>query len=670
MGRKGFKICESSTKMVSKTYSSAVEQGNTEQIDEQEALNDMPTASPTAFPTKIQADADAIDNTHAMDWGWSIEDQFHMRNKQYSRYCYYSSYYRSYRCFNYVSGYTRTSGAGAGVCQIKVTNDGECIEDGAGNYGDKETCKFSFTPQGQGDESIFEVQDMQMERGWDFIKFNGATLNSASQLNGKAITEKAEFKFTSDYMITKRGFKFCVKKPQSKGSICTSNTAWADGSTTKPVGWVGAGPGKNYCNIWKCNPTNKGKANGKFMKGTFAAQVKQCSIEEHGRDFCSHTSCTFGGSPAVIQVHSDHREEVGGFHKCGFSLHAKARGSKRPGCDCICSGARRQDKLNFARALNDISAITDKAIKKTRFPKDIAMKFKMNARGEFEGQMADIITSYDESWYLGWGMFLHWFKPVGTCAIEKYMDTKNPGNMVFVHDSWFNIMQAWNLGMGLQSGNNMAWHVNNNDGVGSCNMKTKNLFTPPKPDVYQMCRFTAEITDLDLKRGQKEGNKKNGQQGVNTDKICFSVLNEDDKVLATKCQVDDIGNKRRAVQKKTLKTNFIAMPLGGVCNPFGGSSHAKGIVLEKVGIEAKQPNSAIRKSVRVQLIKNGKKITAFVPRDGCLNFLEENDEVLVAGFGRSGHAKGDIPGVRFKIVKVSGVGLLALFKEKKEKPRT
>lgn len=42
------------------------------------------------------------------------------------------------------------------------------------------------------------------------------------------------------------------------------------------------------------------------------------------------------------------------------------------------------------------------------------------------------------------------------------------------------------------------------------------------------------------------------------------------------------------------------------------------------GIEAKQPNSAIRKCVRVQLIKNGKKITAFVPNDGCLNFIEEN----------------------------------------------
>ena len=92
--------------------------------------------------------------------------------------------------------------------------------------------------------------------------------------------------------------------------------------------------------------------------------------------------------------------------------------------------------------------------------------------------------------------------------------------------------------------------------------------------------------------------------------------------------------------------------------------------LFQIGVEAKQPNSAIRKCVRVQLIKNGKKITAFVPNDGCLNFVEENDEVLVAGFGRKGHAVGDIPGVRFKIVKVANVSLLALFKGKKERPRS
>jgi len=105
-------------------------------------------------------------------------------------------------------------------------------------------------------------------------------------------------------------------------------------------------------------------------------------------------------------------------------------------------------------------------------------------------------------------------------------------------------------------------------------------------------------------------------------------------------------------------------------NPMGGSTMAKGIVLEKIGIEAKQPNSAIRKCVRVQLIKNGKKIAAFVPRDGCLNYVDENDEVLIAGFGRSGHSVGDIAGVRFKVVKVSGVSLWALYKEKKEKPRS
>ena len=61
-------------------------------------------------------------------------------------------------------------------------------------------------------------------------------------------------------------------------------------------------------------------------------------------------------------------------------------------------------------------------------------------------------------------------------------------------------------------------------------------------------------------------------------------------------------------------------------------------------MEAKQPNSAFRKCIHVQLIKNGKKITAFVPNDGCLNFIEENDEVLIAGFRRKGHAVGDIPG--------------------------
>ena len=102
--------------------------------------------------------------------------------------------------------------------------------------------------------------------------------------------------------------------------------------------------------------------------------------------------------------------------------------------------------------------------------------------------------------------------------------------------------------------------------------------------------------------------------------------------------------------------------------PFQGASHAAGIVVEKVAVEAKQPNSAVRKCVRVQLKKNNKRITCFVPRDGGMTFIDENDEVLVAGFGRSGHAVGDLPGVRFQIVKVASVSLYALWLKKKEKP--
>ena len=57
--------------------------------------------------------------------------------------------------------------------------------------------------------------------------------------------------------------------------------------------------------------------------------------------------------------------------------------------------------------------------------------------------------------------------------------------------------------------------------------------------------------------------------------------------------------------------------------------------LLRSGIEAKQPNSAIRKCVRAQLIKNGKKIAAFVPRDGCLNFIDENVRQPVEKLPRS-----------------------------------
>ena len=104
-------------------------------------------------------------------------------------------------------------------------------------------------------------------------------------------------------------------------------------------------------------------------------------------------------------------------------------------------------------------------------------------------------------------------------------------------------------------------------------------------------------------------------------------------------------------------------------DPLTGAPMAKGIVLEKVGVESKQPNSAIRKCVRTQLIKNGRVITAFLPGDGALNVVDEHDEVVVEGIGGSrGGAMGDIPGVRWKVVTINGVSLKQLVLGKKEKP--
>ena len=105
-------------------------------------------------------------------------------------------------------------------------------------------------------------------------------------------------------------------------------------------------------------------------------------------------------------------------------------------------------------------------------------------------------------------------------------------------------------------------------------------------------------------------------------------------------------------------------------DPLEGSAQAKGVVLEKVGIEAKQPNSAIRKCVRIQLVKNGKQITAFLPGDGALNYVDEHDEVVIEGIGGSqGRAMGDIPGVRWQVSMVNGVSLGMLVIGRKEKPK-
>ena len=105
-------------------------------------------------------------------------------------------------------------------------------------------------------------------------------------------------------------------------------------------------------------------------------------------------------------------------------------------------------------------------------------------------------------------------------------------------------------------------------------------------------------------------------------------------------------------------------------DPLAGSSQAKAIVLEKIQIEAKQPNSAMRKCARVQLVKNGKQVTAFMPGDGAQKLINEHDEVIVECIGgKMGRAKGDIPGVRWQVLKVNDQSLNALLGGKLEKAR-
>ncbi|TFG20411.1 MAG: 30S ribosomal protein S12 [Promethearchaeota archaeon] len=127
--------------------------------------------------------------------------------------------------------------------------------------------------------------------------------------------------------------------------------------------------------------------------------------------------------------------------------------------------------------------------------------------------------------------------------------------------------------------------------------------------------------------------------------------------------------KRKKLRWKDKQWKRSFLKLDKKTDPLQKAPAAEGIVLEKVGRESKQPNSAIRKCVRVQLRKNGKVITAFLPGDGALTYIEEHDSVVVEGIGGAkGRAVGDLPGVRWKVIKVNGVSLRELIYKRKEKP--
>lgn len=105
-------------------------------------------------------------------------------------------------------------------------------------------------------------------------------------------------------------------------------------------------------------------------------------------------------------------------------------------------------------------------------------------------------------------------------------------------------------------------------------------------------------------------------------------------------------------------------------DPLGRSSQAKGIVVSKFQKEAAQPNSAMRKCCKVQLIKNNIPVGAFIPGNLAQKFIDEHDEVIIERIGgKQGRAKGDIRGIRFQVIKVNDQPLHLLVKGKIEKGR-
>ena len=131
-----------------------------------------------------------------------------------------------------------------------------------------------------------------------------------------------------------------------------------------------------------------------------------------------------------------------------------------------------------------------------------------------------------------------------------------------------------------------------------------------------------------------------------------------------------LAKKRKQFRWADKMYNAKMLNLKIKSDPLGGSSQAKGIVIEKFQKEAAQPNSAMRKCCKVQLVKNGIQVGAFIPGNLAQKFVDEHDEVIIERIGgRMGRSKGDIPCVRYQVIKVNDQPLRRLVKGKIEKAR-
>ncbi|MDE1856480.1 MAG: 30S ribosomal protein S12 [Candidatus Micrarchaeota archaeon] len=126
--------------------------------------------------------------------------------------------------------------------------------------------------------------------------------------------------------------------------------------------------------------------------------------------------------------------------------------------------------------------------------------------------------------------------------------------------------------------------------------------------------------------------------------------------------------KHQRLLKKWLKRR--KFKLKQKYDPMGTVPRAKALVLSKFAVGQKQPHSGQIKCVRVQIIKNGKVVGAFVPGDGGVNYIDEHDEVTIEGLGGSQRGQmGCIPGMKYKVVEVNSTNLRQIIKGKAEKQK-
>jgi len=115
-------------------------------------------------------------------------------------------------------------------------------------------------------------------------------------------------------------------KAPTLAPVVTTGTCTYDGSSTKPVGWVGPGAGEDYCFTFTCNV-------GGTMTDNKAGKPA-CGTPNNSGDVCQNIECHFTNN--MVQVtHKDgdnFNAIEGSEHHCKYNQATTA-------CTCHCHGA-------------------------------------------------------------------------------------------------------------------------------------------------------------------------------------------------------------------------------------------------------------------------------------------------------------------------------------------